>query len=175
MSDMTRPTFKFLNTCKALELVRFTDQHGTHWALVGERGNEMLLLLFLNNPPYCANAMGPMDNLQQPFDRTPVLSYGTNYTIRVDHAGDCEVGMIGKLISAHGSYVMTANDDFICCKDNRRSGGAASYYDLKTGNVRSEPGGERAVFARWELAFKGEPLTVLLQVQVNKSPDHPKG
>jgi hypothetical protein len=144
-------------------------------SLVGERGNEllMLLVLSLNNPPYCINAMGHMDILQQPFDRTPVLSYGTNYTTRVDHAGDCESGGIGNFISAHGSYVMTANDDFICCKDNRK-GGAASYYDLKTGNVRSEPGSERAVFARWELALKDEPPTVLFQVQANKSPDHPK-
>jgi hypothetical protein len=173
MSDMIRPTFKFLNKCKAPELVRFTDRLRTHWALVGEHGNEMLLLLSLNNPPYCTNAMGPMNTLQQPFDTTPVLSYGTNYAIRVDHAGDCEIGGIGKLISAHGSYAMTANDDFICCKDNRR-GGAASYYDLKTGNVRGEPGSERAVFARWELALKDEPPTVLLQMQANKSPDHPK-
>jgi hypothetical protein len=170
---MIRPTLKFITACKALELIRFTDQHGTFWALVGERNKELLMLLVLrmNGWPDCENVMGQMDIPRSPFEKVPVLSYGSNYSIRVDHAGECEIGGIGKLISAPGAYVMTSQDQFICCRDTRISLRPA-YYDLKTGNVRGEPGSERAVFAHWELPLisEGEPPTRLFQVHASKAP-----
>jgi len=168
---MISPRLKRILDCKARELVRFTDQHGTQWALVGDRGNErlMLLVLPLDSTPYCENIMGPMDILRAPFEGTLVLSYGMNYSISLDHAGDCEIGGIGELIKAHGAYVMTAKDDSICCRDARyQNKTATAYYDLTTGAVRGQPGSEHAVFARWELALTDEPPTRLLLVRANK-------
>jgi hypothetical protein len=167
---MIRPTLKRIIACKASELVRFTDQNGTHWALVGQRGNELLMLLVLQaeDLPYCVNIMRPMDILEPPFQNTPVLSYGIDYSIRIDHAGDCAVGGAGGLIKVPGAYVMTAQEDeYICCADTRMQG-RAGYFDVKTGHVRSEPGSERAVFARWELALNDQPPISLLQVQANR-------
>jgi hypothetical protein len=167
---MIRPTLKRVVACKASELVRFTDQNGTHWALVGQRGNGLLMLLVLQAEglPYCVNIMRPMDILEPPFQNTPVLSYGIDYLIRIDHAGECEVGGAGGFINIPGAYVMTAQEDeYICCADTRMQG-RAGYFDVKTGNVRSEPGSQRAVFARWELVLNDEPPIRVLQVQANR-------
>jgi hypothetical protein len=170
---MIRPTLRPIITCKASELIRFTDQDGTHWALVGQRSHELLMLLVFEagGSPYCVNIMRPMDILPPPFEKTPVLSYGsygTGYSIRIDHAGDCEVGGAGGLINVPGAYVMTAQDDeYVCCRDTRMRD-QAGYYDVKTGHVRGEPGSERAVFARWELVLNDEPSIRLLQVQANR-------
>ena len=44
---MITPTLKFFNACTEGELIRFTEEGQTHWAVVGARGNERLMLLVL--------------------------------------------------------------------------------------------------------------------------------
>jgi hypothetical protein len=84
----------------------------THWAVVGARGHErlMLLVLPLNSPPYYENILGAMDVLRPPYEATPLLSYGRDYSIHVNHAADCDVGGRGTLIRTPGSYVITDKD-----------------------------------------------------------------
>ena len=170
---MIRPAFKFISQCQACELVRYTDEEMTHWALVGERDDGLLMLLVIpsNGTLRCENVMGPMDHPLAVFERNPVLTYGREYSIVVDHAGHCEIGGTGELIRAPGAYVMGAENDSLCCRDGRNPS-KPGYYDLDTGRVRSEPGGVRAAFARWELALspEGAPPTRLLVGQANKPP-----
>jgi hypothetical protein len=165
---MIGPTLKLFDACEQGELIRFTEGGQTHWAFVGDRGHErlMLLVLPLNSPPYCENILGEMDTLRPPYNVTTLLSYGKNYSIHVDHAGDCNVGGGGPLIRTPGAYVMTDEDQYICCRDDRVHSKTA-YFDLKTGAVRDEPPGLRAAFAGWELALSDRPPTILLRVQAS--------
>ncbi len=165
---ISRPTLKPFDACASGDLVRFTDRGQTHWALVGDRGREQFMLLVLpsNSPPYCENIAPQMDTIRPPYEAAPALCYGNDYLIRVDHAGDCDVGGNGALARTPGAYLLTETDDYICCSDERAPNKTA-YFDVKTGNVRSEPKGLRAVFARWELLLSGEPATTLLRVQAN--------
>jgi hypothetical protein len=172
---MIKPTLKLFDRCMQGELIRFTEGGQTHWALVGDRGRGrlMLLVLPLNSPPYCQNILNEilsdadeMDILRPPYEGTPLLSYGKDYSIRVDHAGDCNVGGSGAVMRSPGAYVMTDEDNFICCRDDRVATKTA-YFDLKTGAVRGQPGGLRAVFAAWELALTAQPPTTLLRVQAS--------
>ncbi len=117
---MIRPRLKVFDSCERGELVRFTEDGQTHWALVGDRGNERFMLLVLpsNSPPYCENISGQMNIIRRPYEGMPVLSYGKNYSFRVDHGGDCDVG--GSVLARRpGAYLITENDDYICCKDDR--------------------------------------------------------
>jgi hypothetical protein len=167
---MIRPTLKFIADSKAPELIRFTNQSGTYWALVGQRGNEMMMLLvFQAEGPRCENIMGPMNILIRPFENTPVLSYGIDYSIQVDHAGECQVGDAGALINQPGAYIIAKDTEYVCCKDARRQN-QPSFFEVKTGIVRSEPESQRAAFAQWELALSGEPLVRLLQLNATKKP-----
>lgn len=56
---MITPTLKLFNACTEGELIRFTESGQTHWAVVGARGHErlMLLVLPLNSSPYCENIL----------------------------------------------------------------------------------------------------------------------
>jgi hypothetical protein len=170
---LDRLTFKFLDACRPCELVRFTGEQGTQWALAGAHGNAMLMLLIfpLGGPPFCENIMGDLNTLLRPYEQTLVLSYGTNYSIRPDHAAACEIGDGGNLVRDPGSYVITAKDEFICCRYDRAPT-KIGYFDLKTGRVMGEPGGERAVFGRWEMDLKSkekdEPPIPVFQVHANK-------
>ena len=67
---MITPTLKLFNGCTEGELIRFTEGGQTHWAVVGARGRErlMLLVLPLNSPPYCENILGAMDVLRPPYE-----------------------------------------------------------------------------------------------------------
>jgi hypothetical protein len=169
-----RPTFKFFATCKERELVRFSNKSGTVWAIVGphRNGRRMLLMLPLDGAPCCENIMGETDALRAPYDTMAVVSYGTGYTVGRDDAGDCEIGIGGKLIGSHGSLAITAEGDFVCCK-NERAPRQTEYFDLGTGDVRGEPKSRRAVFARWELVLAdadgGPPLRVL-QIRAKETP-----
>ncbi len=171
---MAALTFKHFDQCQPNELVRFSDDRGTYWAVVGDRGRERLMLVVfpLNNAPYCMNIMGQMDILVPRYEATVVLSYGTQYDIRIDHAGDCEIGGAGKLINAPGAYVLTEEERFICCKWDAVATKIA-YYNTTAGKVTSEPGSQRAVFAGWELIWTesdGGPPVVLFRVRANKTP-----
>jgi hypothetical protein len=171
---LDRPTFKYFDACEPTELVRFTGAPGTTlWALVGIRGNEMLMLLLFpsDGPPYCENIMGHMDILKAPYEGKLVLSYGTNYSIRPDHGAACEVGGDGDLVRDPGSYIMTAKDEFICCRYDRGTN-KLGYFDLKTGRVMGEPGNERAVFGHWKLALtsKDQPPITVFEGYANKAP-----
>jgi len=168
---MIKPTLKLFDRCTQGELIRFTEGSQTHWALVGDRGRGrlMLLVLPLNSAPYSENILGEtdeMDILRPPYEGTPLLSYGKDYSLRVDHAGDCKVGGGGVLMRAPGAYVITDEDNYICCRDDRVPTRTA-YFDLKTGAVGGEPGGLRAVFAGWELALTDQPPTILLRVRAS--------
>ena len=177
---MDRLTFKFLDACRPCELVRFTGEQGTQWALAGARGNAMLMLLVfpLGGPPFCENIMGDLDILLRPYEQTLVLSYGTNHSIRPDHAAACEIGDGGNLVRDPGSYVITAKDEFICCRYDRAPT-KIGYFDLKTGRVMGEPGSERAVFGRWEMDLtskeKDEPPIPVFQVHANKGLSQQRG
>jgi len=74
----------------------------------------MLLVLPLNSPPYCENILGAMDVLRPPYEATLLLSYGRDYSIHVNHTGDCDVGGRCTLIRTLGSYVITDKDHYIC-------------------------------------------------------------
>jgi hypothetical protein len=168
---MIRPTLKLFDRATQGELIRFTEGRQTHWALVGDRGRGrlMLLVLPLNSAPYCENILSTMDEmdvLRPPYEGTPLLSYGKDYSIRVDHAGDCNVGGGATVMRSPGAYVMTDEDNYICCRDDRVLTKSA-YFDLKTGAVRGEPSGLQAVFAGWELVLTDQPLTILLRVQAS--------
>ncbi len=165
---ISRPTLKRFDACASGDLVRFTDHGQTHWALVGDRERERFMLLVLpsNSPPYCENIAAQMDTIRPPYEGAPALCYGKDYLIRVDHAGDCDVGGGGALTRTPGAYLLTETDDYICCRDNGIPNKTA-YFDVKTGSVRSEPMALRAVFARWELVLSEEPPTTLLRVQAN--------
>ena len=165
---MITPTLKLFNACTENELIRFTESGQTHWAVVGARGHErlMLLVLPLNSSRYCENILGEMDVLRPPYEATPLLSYGRDYSIHVNHAGDCDVGGRGTLIRTPGSYVITDKDHYICCRDDRVPNKIA-YFDLESGAVRGEPGGLRAIFAKWELALSDEQPQTLLRVQAS--------
>ena len=167
---MIRPTLRRIVACKPSELIRFTDQNGTLWAVVGQHGSELLMLFVFqaDGLPCCINIMGPMNIPRPPFENTPILSYGTDYSIRLDHAGECEVGVVGGLINLPGAYVITEDDEYVCCMDARRRGQPPAYFDVKTGHVGREPGSERAVFAQWELALNDEPPIRLLRVHANR-------
>jgi len=169
---MTAPAFKDFEACKPGELVRFSDKDGTHWALVGARGNERLLLLVLprDREPYCMNLMGQMEIMKGAYGTAVVLSYGAGYSIEVDHAGNCEVGDGGTLVGTPGAYVLTVSDELICCKYEDHPSKKA-YFNLKSGNVQSEPGSKRAVFAGWNLELAGSMTsqpTVLFQMHAGK-------
>ena len=168
---MIKPTLKLFDRATQGELIRFTEGGQTHWALVGDRGRGrlMLLVLLLNSSPYCENILSEMDEmdvLRPPYEGTPLLSYGKDYSIRVDHAGDCNVGGSGAAMRSPGAYVMTDEDNYICCRDDHVPDKSA-YFDLKTGAIRGQPGGLRAVFAGWELALTDQPPTILLRVQAS--------
>lgn len=172
---MIKPTLKFFDRCTQGELIRFTEGGQTHWALVGDRGRGrlMLLVLPLNGVPYCENIlneilsdMNEMDLLRPPYEGTPLLSYGKDYSISVNHAGDCNVVGNGTVMPSPGAYVMTDEDHYICCRNDRVPTKTA-YFDLKTGAVRNELSGLRAVFARWELALTDQPPTMLLRIQAS--------
>jgi hypothetical protein len=72
---MITPILKFFNSCTEGELIRFTEAGQTHWAIVGARSDErlMLLVLPLNSPPYCENILGAMDLLRPPLRRNASL------------------------------------------------------------------------------------------------------
>jgi hypothetical protein len=166
-------TLRYFEECAPGELVRFSDQHGTHLAFVGDRGNERLniLVLPLKGVPYGTNIMGHKDILRKPFEGAVALSYGTQYAAQIDHTGDCDVGDVGKLISTPGSYVLTGEDEFICCRFDDVPTKVA-YYNLRTGKVTPEPGSKRAVFAGWDLiwsASNDQPPAILFQVRASKS------
>jgi len=165
---MLRPTLKLFDACEQGELIRFTEEGQTHWALVGDRAREqlMLLVLPLNSPPYCENILGEMDTLRPPYNVTTLLSYGKDYSIGVDYAGNCNVGGGGALIRTPGAYVMTDKDHYVCCRDDRVPTKTA-YFDLETGAVRGEPVGLRAAFAGWKLVLSDQPPTILLRIQAN--------
>ena len=104
---MIKPTLKLFDRATQGELIRFTEGGQTHWALVGDRGRGrlMLLVLPLNSAPYCQNILNEilsdadeMDILRPPYEGTPLLSYGKDYSIRVDHAGDCNLGGSGAVM-----------------------------------------------------------------------------
>jgi hypothetical protein len=105
---MIRPTLKLFGACDQGELIRFTEEGQTHWALVGDHGREqlMLLVLPLNSPPYCENILGEIDTLRPPYNVTTILSYGKGYSIHVDHAGDCNVGGGGALTRTPGAHLV---------------------------------------------------------------------
>ena len=68
---MSAMKFNSFEKCKPKELVRFSDRTGTHWALVGDRGNARLMLLVLSSGkdgPHCINIMGPMDMVRHPYE-----------------------------------------------------------------------------------------------------------
>ena len=172
---MSAMKFNSFEKCKPKELVRFSDRTGTHWALVGDRGNARLMLLVLSSGkdgPHCINIMGPMDMVRHPYENAVVLSYGTEYSAHIDHAGHCEVGGEGKLIGARGSLVLMETDRLICCRYDDAAP-KKGYYSLGTGKIHSELGGARAVFADWELVWfksKDEKPIKLLQAHAKRTP-----
>ena len=164
---MITSILNLFNACIDGELIRFTEGGQTHWAIIGIRNHErlMLLVLPLNSPPYCENILGAMDVLRPPYEAAPLLSYGNDYSIHINHAGYCDVGGRGTLIRAPGSYVITERDRYICCNDRVTS--KIAYFDLESGAVGGEPGGLRAIFAEWELALRDEQPKTLLRVQAS--------
>ena len=59
---MITSILNLFNACIDGELIRFTEGGQTHWAIIGIRNHErlMLLVLPLKSPRYCENILGAM-------------------------------------------------------------------------------------------------------------------
>jgi hypothetical protein len=145
-------TFKLLEDCNLRDLIRINLGTSTEWALVSTKTRDLLVVVVLSgkSAPYSCNAMGGMGVKDEFAD--PVLYYGHDYTFAPDHTGPCDVKS-GQLFGANGSLLLSevrsAPSFFLCCDFPEQ--GKKTYYDINTGSLSGEPGGQKASFGRWSL------------------------
>jgi hypothetical protein len=157
MEPTSIPSFRFLEDCKARDLIRIDLGGRTEWALVRTK-NEWIVLVCVvteQGAPYLFDAAaGHMGTVKQEYDN-PVLWYGQDYSLRPDHAGPCDVNA-GPLFGLQGtmlqSDVNTTSTLFLCCAFPER-GTKMAYYNIGNGTFSAEPGGSRASYGGWSLCL----------------------
>jgi hypothetical protein len=141
--------FSFLDACEARQLVRVKIEERGEWAIVGARERSFFPLVVLTgtNAPYCIN-LHQGGHIDGDFDRYAVLRFGADYEIEPDHAGPCEIGPAQSL-NKPGSFLLAGKDRYLLARAGNREG--MRYFDIATGKLHGEPGGDTAWFAGWAL------------------------
>jgi|SRR5712671_1465220 len=158
----TSSEFGFLDKCEAGQLVRVKIGSIGEWAIVGARDRPIFPLVVLTgaDSPYCIN-LYQNGHIDGDFDTYAVLKCGTDYEIVPDHAGPCEIG-VGQMFKRAGSLVLADTDRYLVV--GQRGQQPTRYFDIATGKLRGEPGGNTAWYAGWTL------WSNLLRPIVDRSP-----
>jgi hypothetical protein len=145
-------SFGLLQDCENRELVRLKHNGVTKWAIVSkmqkDASNLRIAILPGDKAPYLAIAADDMGIPTSDF-RSPVLRYGTDYTITPDHAGPCDVGE-GQIFGSKGSYILTDTETLLRLDDPTPKDRVA-FLNVGTGALAREPKRGRAAFQKWTL------------------------
>jgi hypothetical protein len=141
--------FGFLAECDAGQLVRVKIEESGEWAIVGARERSMFPLVVLtgHDAPYCIN-LHQNGHIDGDFDTYAALKCGADYEIVPDHSGPCEIG-VGDKFKRSGSFVLADTDRYLVVGGRGQPG--RRYFDVASGKLRGEPGGNTAWFAGWML------------------------
>jgi hypothetical protein len=141
--------FGFLNGCEARQLVRVKIEDRGEWAIVGAREHSLFPLVVLTgaNAPLCIN-LNQGGHIDGDFDTYAVLKYGTDYEVEPDHAGPCEIGA-ARMLNKPGSLLLAGKDRYLLVRTGNKA--VTRYFDVTTGKLHGEPGGNTAWFAGWAL------------------------
>jgi hypothetical protein len=141
---------KTLDSCKPGDLIRIKLGEPVEWAFVGKKvspGMFPILVLTGKAEPYFLNVVNDMDALKQAYE-LPVIFYGRAYAVEPDHIGPCQIDT-GPLFG-NGSIII-AQAERVIRADFENQKARAMFYRIDSGEVRGEPGGARAAFAKWKL------------------------
>ena len=122
-------------------------------AIVGKKNPDIFPIVVVTGAeaPFIVTAVlhgHTIDN----FESHPVLNYGNKFELSPDHLGECQIGD-SRLFSTKGSFVLANNDRYLVVGRHKQS--STHYFDLSTGEVRSQPGGMLASFKDWTLRISG--------------------
>ena len=140
----------YLDKCQTGDLIRFRDETDTtRWAIVGKRSNDFhpIAVLSGEGAPFIVSAMINGHTIDV-FDTYPVLNYGKEFELHPTHAGEAQIGD-APLLRTKGSLVFADQEKYLVSGVHLQSG--VRYFDLKSGDVRGQPGGMIASFKTWSL------------------------
>jgi hypothetical protein len=143
-----KPKFGYLDKCDPGELARMKVGDVSAWAIVCARQSAFAHAVVLLGGKEGARSRNiRSEGRISDFD-IPVLRYGKNYDIEVDHSGPV-VLVAGETKKSPGR-VLQANEDLYLIASMEEGG--MDYILMGKGSVHSEPGGARALFSRWALS-----------------------
>jgi hypothetical protein len=147
-------SFEFVNKGKPGDLLRVKIEDAAEFAILGANeghGLRSLVVLKDNEPPFAINLL-ESGRIDGDFETYAALVYG-KCEILPDHSDRCEIG-IGPLFTKPGALVL-AEDGSRSLVVAAKTGKSLRYFDLTSGRLRGEPGGQRAAFKTWSLWHGG--------------------
>jgi len=158
------PTFEFIGSCKAGDLVRVKVGDTSEWAILGARQSgfaQPLMILNATTGPKTVNLFSE-GRIEGDFATIPALQYGSEFEIEPDHTGPIAL-LAGETLKIPGRILQSGSDLYLIGK---REDGGLDYVHLGNYTVHSEPGGQRALYSKWRLTHKailrdGKPRALL--------------
>jgi hypothetical protein len=147
-------SFEFVNNGKPGALLRVKIEDAAEFAILGaNEGHAFRALVVLkdNEPPFAINLL-ESGRIDGDFETYAALVYGKS-EILPDHSDRCEIGT-GPLFTMAGALVL-AEDGSRSLVVAAKTGKSLRYFDLTSGKLRGEPGGQRAAFKTWSLWHDG--------------------
>jgi hypothetical protein len=147
-------SFEFVIKSKPGDLLRVKIEGAAEFAIMGAsegHGLRPLVVLKDNEPPFAINLL-ESGRIDGDFETYAALVYG-KCEILPNHSDRCEMGT-GPLFTKAGALVL-AEDGARSLVVTAKTGKSLRYFDLTSGKLRGEPGGQRAAFKTWSLWHDG--------------------
>jgi hypothetical protein len=135
------------------------------FAFLGKRSNA-LIPAFVLFETRCErfNLSSEVGFLHQ-YEGAATLDFGKEFALKPSYKAACEIDN-GDLFRTPGAIVRTEGADYLVATASGWRD--PSYYDLKTGDHRSEPGGPRVAFASWTLFTAEDEKMPLIELNARQ-------
>jgi hypothetical protein len=136
------------------------------FAFLGKHTNAFAPAFVLaKNGCQAINMSSDMGFLLHPYEGAAALDFGNEFRLKLSYTANCEFGK-GDLFRTPGAIVRAEDTDYLVAVGSGWRD--PFYYNLQTGDRKSEPGGARVAFASWALFTEDDQKSPLFEMNARK-------
>ncbi len=146
---------KRFSECVSGELVRFKWWQAPGFTAITRDGQHRLgISLMAETGQFCPQYERCND------DAASVISYGTDYTVTVDHQDGSEFGT-HRLSETPGVLLLSGDNWLMPIMPGRGLYSGSAHYDLRSGTLAELNGSNYAIFTKWSLSLAAPDVATL--------------